>query len=87
MRYALIASDEADVIAQYLPANYKVVETKDVGVGVQTLIAGDDNLGWTLDDYVLPRLGSGLYFGQEIDKLTAEAFQLAIDLSGVKAAG
>ena len=31
------------------------------------IIAGEDRAGWTLDDYVLPRLASGGYIGVEID--------------------
>ena len=30
------------------------------------IIAGEDVAGWTLDDYVIPRLGSGLIFAEEI---------------------
>lgn len=31
------------------------------------VIGGYDNAGWTLDDYVLPRLASGGMHGREID--------------------
>jgi hypothetical protein len=31
------------------------------------VIQGEDNAGWTLDDYVIPRLASGLHFAKEID--------------------
>jgi hypothetical protein len=30
------------------------------------IIAGTDYAGWTLDGYVLPRLASGLMFGEEV---------------------
>lgn len=50
-------------VAPYLPHNYVVVGSD----GERTVIAGVDRAGWTLDDYVLPRLASGLYFGREID--------------------
>jgi hypothetical protein len=33
----------------------------------QTVIAGRDRAGWTLEGYVIPRLASGLYFASEID--------------------
>lgn len=75
-RYALIRSG-ALAIADYLPSNYEVIHRvepslrapgvipqRDRGV---TVIAGRDRMGWTLDAYVLPRLQSGLYFGEEID--------------------
>jgi hypothetical protein len=32
-----------------------------------TVIAGEDVAGWMLDDYVIPRLASGLIFANEID--------------------
>ena len=31
------------------------------------LVEGEDHAGWTLDDYVIPRLGSGNYGCREID--------------------
>lgn len=31
------------------------------------IIAGEDVAGWTLDDYVIPRLASGLIFADEIE--------------------
>jgi hypothetical protein len=62
MRYALVASD-AGAIATYLPGNYRVLGTVDG----QTVIAGRDQAGWTLEGYVIPRLASGLYFATEID--------------------
>lgn len=69
-RYALIRSG-ALAIADYLPSNYEVIH-RDIPAGVsenrgQTVIAGRDRAGWTLDGYVLPRLATGMYFGDEID--------------------
>lgn len=67
-RYARVTRSKMDedpgaAVANYLPANYRVLDvlTHDV------LIAGEDDCGWTMDDYVLPRLASGLRFGEEID--------------------
>lgn len=67
-RFARVTRNKLDdnpreAVAAYLPANYRVVDvlTHDV------LICGEDNCGWTLDEYVLPRLASGLRFGEEID--------------------
>jgi hypothetical protein len=62
MRYALVASD-APAITAYLPSNYRILGTVDG----QTVIAGRDQAGWTLEGYVIPRLASGLYFATEID--------------------
>jgi hypothetical protein len=46
------------VVRQYLPANYVASLT--------VLIEGEDNAGWTMDEYVIPRLASGLYFASEV---------------------
>ena len=63
-RYAIIRGMGADreSSGRYLPANYKVTAAADETV----VIRGEDSCGWTLDDYVLPRLASGLYFGSEV---------------------
>lgn len=66
LRYALVDgySLTAQKVGEYLPSNYRVIGQVS-GYGV--VIEGRDNAGWTLDRYVLPRLGSGLMAGQEID--------------------
>jgi hypothetical protein len=64
MRYALIFTT-SDAVAAYLPSNYRVVDVDHVEG--TTVIAGDDVAGWTLEGYVLPRLASGLYFGEPMD--------------------
>jgi len=52
----------ADRIAACLPRNYAVVPptVNDIGAPAVVRIAGVDRLGWTADDYVIPRLASGL---------------------------
>lgn len=74
-RYALIMSDSSQIDA-YMPGNYSVIWRGEFMSYVTdriaktqkvTVIAGEDNAGWTLDDYVLPRLASGMYHGKEID--------------------
>ena len=52
---------------QYLPDNYELVELGR-GVGNYNLIVGRDVAGWTLEEYVIARLSSGLIFAAEIDK-------------------
>jgi hypothetical protein len=52
----------ATVVAAYLPSNYAVTGEDDSTVTIE----GRDNAGWTLDDYVIPRLASGLIFASEI---------------------
>ena len=46
-----------------LPRNYKVGYNS---LTEQFMITGHDNAGWTLDDYVIPRLASGLVFAEEL---------------------
>ena len=54
-------------IEPYLPGNYQVVGNgKDIHGRDFVLIEGEDKAGWTMDDYVLPRLASGLWFGEEL---------------------
>ena len=67
IRQALIRNGNPDAVAAYLPSNYAVTGNYDsVLHGPVVVIAGEDRAGWTLDDYVLPRLASGLMFGSEI---------------------
>lgn len=71
-RRAVIAvqtENDHKAIPAYLPGNYKVVGTVtdfDEFGTTGLLIEGKDDSGWTLDDYVLPRLASGLYVGREL---------------------
>lgn len=54
-------ADLLDRVRAYLPGNYTarlVVE-----------ISGVDRAGWTMTDYVLPRLASGLMFGREVNEV------------------
>ena len=73
LRIALALTSDAADVAQYLPGNYSVIgrtmelennKTSLTLMGI--LIAGVDNYGWTLDDYVIPRLGSGMISCREI---------------------
>jgi hypothetical protein len=64
MRTAIIKGNgiTAERVAAYMPSNYDVVSHDETSVMIQ----GQDNAGWTLDDYVLPRLASGCMFGTEV---------------------
>ena len=54
-------------VAAYLPPGYSVVDADVVGAdGDSVVIEGEDRAGWTLDRYILPRLASGLLFGEEL---------------------
>lgn len=59
-----------DHVQAYMPGNYQAQEFVfgfDSDKPEQTiLIVGEDVAGWTLDDYVLPRLASGLIFAKEM---------------------
>jgi hypothetical protein len=61
-------------ISASMPANYKVVGYDANGSTISkqvviVLIEGSDYAGWTLDDYVIPRLGSGLYACHELKEI------------------
>lgn len=78
LRIALALTSDAKDVAQYLPGNYSVIgRTIELGnidiplTHMGILIAGVDNHGWTLEDYVIPRLGSGL-----IPCLVVETFNM-----------
>ena len=58
MRSIIINSADVATISRYLPTNYQAV---DMGDG-RTMVVGSDHRGWTLDDYVIPRLASGGYY-------------------------
>jgi hypothetical protein len=49
-------------VKAYLPANYAVTGED----GRYVYFEGHDNAGWTLEDYVIPRLASGLHSAREI---------------------
>lgn len=56
MRTAFIKdrAREVDVIRRYLPINYIAFAW-----GTDVWIEGNDFAGWTMNDYVIPRLASG----------------------------
>lgn len=63
-RYATVTGP-LDTIRRYLPSNYAAVRVSWYEPD-RILIIGEDHAGWTLDDYVIPRLASGLYWAREI---------------------
>ncbi len=73
-RYAVVRGlgCNAEKVATYLPPNYRVEGAATLNETWGTpykvvVISGVDAHGWTLDDYVIPRLGSGLMSAKEID--------------------
>jgi hypothetical protein len=65
-RYAIVKGP-LEAIRRYLPSNYQA----DGPANGTVLIHGHDNAGWTLDEYVIPRLASGMHYAQEIGKAEA----------------
>lgn len=61
--YTTPTYDDLQRVSAYLPDNYTATNASD---GVK--ITGEDVAGWTLDDYVIPRLASGLIFAHEVFK-------------------
>lgn len=55
-------SSSFDTISTYLSANYRAF----VADGVIHIV-GHDVAGWTLDGFIIPRLGSGLHVVEELD--------------------
>lgn len=51
LKTALINSEKIDTIRRYLPGNYQAIT-----LGTFVLVYGYDQAGWTLEDYVLPRM-------------------------------
>lgn len=79
-RYALITAktdSELNAIRAYLPGNYVARRAGTFEPHHDTVvIRGEDDHGWTLNEYVIPRLASGLRFAREID---AEEYHLLMD--------
>jgi hypothetical protein len=53
-------------IEKYLPSRFKVENGYLIGI---------DFAGWTLQGYVIPRLGSGLI---NVEEITAEEYEIAL---------
>jgi len=54
--------DALRIVARYLPSNYTAVVRMDDKIAIW----GTDVAGWTMDDYVIPRLASGGIYVKEI---------------------
>jgi hypothetical protein len=61
IRTAVVYKAPADTVARYLPSNYSVLRAE----GENVIIQGEDSAGWTLEDYVIPRLASGMIRAKE----------------------
>jgi len=54
-------ADKVETIRRYLPRFYSAE-----ACGKDVIILGVDNAGWTMHEYVIPRLASGLYRAEEL---------------------
>lgn len=67
-RMAIISSSEATIesdlrsVQAYMPGNYQAVEMPNNTIA----IVGIDVAGWTMHEYVIPRLASGLWWANEL---------------------
>jgi hypothetical protein len=71
IRYATVRGNRLtrEGLSRYLPANYNVIGSHAELTGANDviyIIAGVDHAGWTMDDYVIPRLASGLIWAKEL---------------------
>jgi hypothetical protein len=64
-RIAIVRTSAPTQVAAYLPSNYEVVGITPAG---HVVIAGVDKAGWTMNDYVIPRLASGMHIASEVMK-------------------
>lgn len=64
VRIAIASTGKSKEVAQYLPNNYQVLGRTLDNTG--TIIVGVDDHGWTLDQYVIPRLASGMIHCEEV---------------------
>ena len=59
--------DAARRVDAYLPANYAIAYAGPNPDGSVTVtVTGTDYRGWTAEDYVIPRLASGLYTAEVV---------------------
>lgn len=73
-RFALVSgARDANEVRSYLPANYRVVGETLADEFPVVVIAGEDTAGWTLHEYVKPRLASGLLWCVELERTTGGA--------------
>jgi len=61
-RIAIVLNeDNLELVRRYMPSNYEASQ-----LGSTIFIYGHDSHGWTLDDYVIPRLASGGIIAKEV---------------------
>lgn len=63
-------------VERYLPSNYRVLGATPGAITIE----GSDNAGWTLDGYIIPRLGSGLIHAREVPEGQRWLHQIADEI-------
>lgn len=63
MKLAIVKYN-VDIVRRYLPSNY---DAETMFGSEWTIIFGDDVAGWTMEDYVIPRLHSGNIYAKALD--------------------
>lgn len=58
----VLSKESLETVQRYLPEHFGAYKN-DAGI---IIIFGEDVAGWTMQDYVLPRLSSGLIAAREI---------------------
>ena len=59
-----IGAEDIETVRAYLPSNYSAEVGPEHDPRIR--IVGEDDHGWTLEDYVIPRLASGLICAREV---------------------
>jgi len=71
-RFAFVSgARRREEVAAYLPTNYALCGEGLLDGRTFYVIGGYDDHGWTLDDYVIPRLVSGLIAAVEVSEQEA----------------
>lgn len=85
MRIAIAHTGKSKDVAQYLPNNFQVLGRTLDNSG--TIIVGVDDHGWSLDAYVIPRLGSALISCEEVFEINGLCItQLELNLTNARKA-
>ena len=85
MRIAIAHTGKSKDVAQYLPKNFQVLGRTLDNSG--TIIVGVDDHGWSLDAYVIPRLGSALISCNEVFEINGLCItQLELNLTNAREA-
>ena len=85
MRIAIAHTGKSKDVAQYLPNNFQVLGRTLDNTG--TIIVGVDDHGWSLDAYVIPRLGSALISCEEVFEINGLCIvQLELNLTNAREA-